>query len=156
MRPLRPLTIAAAALLLVALPAAAQTPDLSGDWELEWETPNGMTRTMAFTFSHEGESIGGEVVMEMMQRELTSEIEGEIDGTKVTFTFEIEPPGRREGAGRGGRGGRGGRAGRGGGAGGTPTFSFEGALEDGELRGVLTAPRGEEIEAVIRRVESEG
>lgn len=139
--------LSAAALFAGTSALSAQAIDVAGEWEMEWETPRG-ARTLTFVVTRDGSVLGGTAAMAMMQREMEAELEGTVEGDAVTLTFEFAPP-RGEagmGAGRGARGGGGA-----GGAMGSPTFTFEGRLVDGELRGTLTPPRGEAREAVITR-----
>ena len=149
--PLRfPALLGAFAVMALALPVdlAAQTDPVAGAWTLDWEGPRG-TQTLTFDLTREADVLGGTVTMAMMNREMEMDVEGTVDGATVVLTFEFAGPGG--GRAGGGRGGGGGAPPRGGGAMGAPTFRFEGTLVDGELRGTLATPRGDPVDAVMKR-----
>ena len=124
-RTFRSLGLAALAALVAYAPTplAAQTPDLSGEWTLSWETPRG-DRSFEVTLDQTDMTFSG--VAAMPQGEAPVE-DGSIDGDRVKFTLSLA---------MGGRGGRGGGAGDGQGR--TMQQTFEGVLADGVITGELT------------------
>jgi len=161
------LTMAALTMVAAsAAPAAAQdASDLAGTWELEHETPMGVT-TVIVAFVQEGDS-----TVAMMGRGENAVAVGrvEFEGGQVTFPFDMRavmasirdgrdaPPRAERGEQAGARGGartgaggraaappRGGRGVRGEGpqgprAAGPPLF--RGTLDGGEIRGNVIRPR---------------
>lgn len=79
------LLLAALAALTVASPAAAQ--DVTGTWELTWETPQG-ARTTTFTFAQSGMEVTGTALMGRgdMVREVAIQ-NGMLHGDQLTFTL---------------------------------------------------------------------
>ena len=124
--------MALAAVILIALPAAAQ--DVTGKWE-GTAPGRGGEMTMTFEFTVDGENLTGTVKSELTGK---SEItDGKVDGNRIEFKQSFEARGatrtfaftgvldgdeltmtRTIEGGRGRGGGRGGRGGRGGGGGG--------------------------------------
>lgn len=141
------LLLALGVLALGAAPGEAQDLDLSGEWEMEWTPPNGPARTMTFVLAQEAAEVGGEMTMSMGRREMTAEVEGQLEGSTLSFQFEVAPPGRAGGRGQG----RGRPAG--GGERPTPIFKFTGDVDGDQITGRLTTPRGEEVDGVLTRVD---
>ncbi|MBT8336421.1 MAG: hypothetical protein KJO11_07440 [Gemmatimonadetes bacterium] len=108
-----------ASLPFSAVPTVAQTPDLSGEWTLSWETPRG-DRTMDVALEQSEMTFTGTASTQMGDAPIS---EGSIEGDRVTFTLSMA---------MGGRGGGGGGQGR------TIEQRFEGVLADGEITGDLT------------------
>lgn len=79
--------LAALAALVVASPAAAQ--DVTGTWELTWETPQG-ARTTTFTFAQSGMEVTGTALMGRgdMVREVAIQ-DGHIHDGQLTFTLTL-------------------------------------------------------------------
>lgn len=85
----RPLLFAVAAGFALAAPAIAQDPeppaaDLTGEWVLTVESPNG-TGTREVEFEQDGNELGGTIASTMASGELT----GTVDGTSVRFTAVV-------------------------------------------------------------------
>ncbi|MGH9141945.1 MAG: hypothetical protein ACRD2I_12505, partial [Vicinamibacterales bacterium] len=77
-------TLLALALLLIATPVFAQ-PDISGDWDITVNSPQGANTTPA-TFKQDGEKLSG--MFKSPQGTLPFD-SGSMAGTDVTFTFTI-------------------------------------------------------------------
>jgi len=76
------LTFVFAALLVLAIPEFAQTPGVTGDWELIINSPQG-SRTANATFKQDGEKLSG--VLRGARGELP--IEGTVKGKEVKFSY---------------------------------------------------------------------
>ncbi len=82
-----PLRVGAALLLgcaLAAAPVQAQDFDLTGEWVLTVESPNG-TGTRDVTFVQEGDALKGTIASTMAVGDLT----GTVDGNRVSFVALI-------------------------------------------------------------------
>lgn len=118
--------------------ASAQV-DVTGTWEVSWETQRGAT-TSTFTFVQEGTVLTGTALMaarggpggggggEAREVEIT---DGKVEGNNLSFTLAM------------GMGER------------SMTLSFAGAVEGDEMEGTLTTPRGE-IPFTGKRKEERG
>ncbi len=112
-----------------ALAAAAQTPiDVSGDWEVKFETPMG-ERIYAATFSPSGETF--KVVMKSQQgTELKSE--GTLKGAEIAWTVVVSGPM------------------------GEISLAFKGKVADGTMAGTVTMGEGGDFEFKAKRVKPAG
>ena len=102
---------AAAGLLVATAPAAAQ--DVSGMWEVSWESPRG-ARTFVVTLAQDGTELTGTAQMERGPGTLSN---GMMDGNDVSFTLTM--------------------------GGGRFSLTFEGEVDGDTMAGTLTTPRGE-------------
>lgn len=86
-RTFAPLALLAAAFLVASSPAAAQ--EITGTWELSWETPQG-ARTTTFTFAQSGMEVTGTALMGRgdMVREVPIQ-NGMLHGDQLTFTLTL-------------------------------------------------------------------
>ena len=90
LEPLRCPAIAAVALLCTLAPAAAQTVDVSGAWNLDVTTDQGITHP-SFTLEQDGGDLIGHYSSEAL-----GEIDfvGTIEGREVTISFEASLQGQ--------------------------------------------------------------
>ena len=115
-----------ALLLAVGVQNAQAQVDVTGTWEISWETPRGAT-TSTFIFQQDGDTFTGTAQMAMGGRgggagEGTRELEvgdGKVEGAQVTFSLAM------------GRGER------------SFTFTFTGTVEGDAMEGTMTTMRGE-------------
>jgi hypothetical protein len=107
--------LAAVALVIPAAPAAAQDVDVSGTWELSWETPRG-AQTVTVVFAQDGMNVTGTAQMRMGEAPVKN---GMLHGDQLTFVLEF------------GRGDR------------TFSQSFAATVKEGTMEGKITTPRGE-------------
>jgi hypothetical protein len=113
-------------LLAVGVQEARAQVDITGTWEISWETPRGAT-TSTFTFEQDGGTFTGTAQMAMGGRRGgagggTREIEitdGKVDGDQVSFSMAM------------GRGER------------SFTFTFAGTVDGDAMEGTMTTMRGE-------------
>jgi hypothetical protein len=121
-----PLLAALAATFAVSAPASAQ--DVSGTWELSWETPRG-AQTVVFTFVQEGTALTGSAEMRRGRpgggggggQARTAEIsDGTVEDGSITFSLVLTGGPR------------------------TFTMDFAGSVDGDEMEGTVTNPRGGE------------
>lgn len=115
-------------LLMVGIrDARAQEVDVTGTWEISWETPRGTTTT-TFLFEQDGSALTGTAQMAMRGRpgggggEGTREVEitdGKVEGNSITFSLAM------------GMGQR------------SMTFTFKGTVTGDTMEGTMTTARGE-------------
>ena len=117
-----PLLAAIAATFALAAPASAQ--DVSGMWEISWETPRG-AQTVVFTFVQDGAALNGSAEMTMGRpgggggQSRTVEItDGKVEDGDISFGLAL------------GGGER------------SFTMSFAGSVDGDEMKGTVTNPRG--------------
>ena len=128
----RLVAVAATALLACVGTAHAQNApppasDVSGTWELTWETPRGPT-TMALELRADGRTLTGRVETRAGWNDIT---DGTVDGSAVSFAVQIT---------------RGERSFR---------MQFDGKLtDDGTLEGTVNTPRGDAIPWTAKRKTS--
>lgn len=81
------LALFAAAFLVASSPASAQ--EVTGTWEISWETPQG-ARTTTFTFTQSGMEVTGTALMGRgdMVREVAIQ-NGMLHGDQLTFTLTL-------------------------------------------------------------------
>ena len=121
---------ALATVFSLAGPVSAQ--DISGVWEISWETPRG-AQTVAFTFAQDGTALTGSAEMTMGRRGGGGETrtvdvtEGKVEGDDVSFTM-IMGGGQR-----------------------SFTLSFTGSVDSDTMEGMVTNPRGGENPFTGRR-----
>jgi hypothetical protein len=114
-----PVLAAVAAALAFAAPAAAQDQDLSGTWELSWETPRG-AQTVTMTFLVDGMNVTGSAQMRRGENTMDVPIKnGMLHGDQLMFAIEF------------GMGDR------------TMTQSFVATVTGDTMEGKITTPRGE-------------
>jgi len=119
-----------ALLALTSSAAAAQATGaakagVTGNWELTWESPRGVT-TMKAEFKQEGETLTGRLEGRGGWQDIK---EGKVMGADVSFVLEMTR--------------------------GENTFrqAFKGTLKDNDtIAGTLTSPRGDEISWTAKRV----
>ena len=102
--------VAAVTFLAVAAPVAAQ--DVSGMWEVSWESPRG-AQTFVITFEQDGMELTGTA---QMRRGEGTVSDGMIHGNEVSFTLSM--------------------------GGGRFTLTFKGEVDGDTMAGTLTTPRG--------------
>ena len=125
MRRISPFAFVALLLFVGTQEAQAQT-DVTGTWEISWETQRGAT-TSTIVFAQEGLAFTGTAQMAMGGRGGgagggTREIEitdGQIDGDKITFSLAM------------GRGER------------SMSFTFAGTVDGDTMEGTMSTMRGE-------------
>ena len=125
MRRLFPLATLALLMFPGTQEAQAQI-DVTGSWELSWETQRGAS-TSTFTFTQDGMAFTGLAEMAMGRRGAGAgggirEIEitdGKIEGNTITFSMAM------------GRGER------------SMSFTFSGTVDGDTMEGTMTTPRGE-------------
>ncbi len=117
-----PILAALAATFAVATAASAQ--DVSGMWEISWETPRG-GQTVTFTFTQEGSVLTGSAEMTMRrpgggsgQSRMVEITDGKVEDGNISFSLEV------------GGGQR------------SFTMSFAGVVDGDEMKGAVTNPRG--------------
>ena len=117
-----PLFAALAATFSLAAPAAAQ--DVSGMWEISWETPRG-AQTVSFTFAQDGLALTGSAEMTMGrpgggggQTRIVEIADGKVEDGDISFSL-VMGGGQR-----------------------SFTMSFDGAVDGDEMKGTVTNPRG--------------
>ena len=103
--------IAAATFLFASSSASAQ--DVSGMWDVPWESPRG-AQTWVVTLAQDGMELTGSVQTQRGQGTLS---DGMVHGSEVSFTISM----------------RGGRF----------TLAFKGEIEGDTMAGTLTTARGE-------------
>jgi hypothetical protein len=127
MRRLAPFAILSLLLLAGACQLQAQAVDVTGTWEITWETQRGAT-TSTFTFAQDGMALVGTAQMTMGGRPGggagggTREIEitdGKVEGNAITFSMAM------------GMGER------------SMSFTFSGTVSGDTMEGTMTTPRGE-------------
>jgi len=74
--------IAAIALVLF-LACSALAADISGKWDATFNTPDGQSMALVFTFQVDGEELAGTVSSDMGEMQLT---DGKVEGDTITFT----------------------------------------------------------------------
>jgi hypothetical protein len=79
----------AAALVLAVMPLAAQTADVSGEWEAQYATPLG-PQELKIYLTQEGPRVSGHTTSEYGE----SQVRGTINGSDVAFTFSSTDGGR--------------------------------------------------------------
>jgi hypothetical protein len=114
-------------LLLGGGEGARAQVDVTGSWEISWETPRGVT-TSTFTFAQEGTALSGTALMAArggpgrggggQPREVEIS-DGKVDGNTLTFRMAM------------GMGER------------STTFTFAGEVSGNDIVGTMTTPRGE-------------
>lgn len=118
LRFVRPVLTAVAVLVAVPLAGFAQTPSMTGLWELTWETPRG-EQTLTLTLEQSEAAFAGTAETPMGDAPVK---DGVVEGEKVTFVIEMT------------LGRPGGAQSR------TVEQSFEGTLKDGVITGELSMP----------------
>lgn len=118
MTSLRFAALAAAVVAIGPAPALAQSPSLSGLWELTWETPRG-EQTLKLTLEQTDAAFVGTAETRMGEAPVKN---GVVDGEKVTFVVEMSFNRPGDGEGR------------------TVEQSFEGTLKDGVVTGEMSMP----------------
>lgn len=85
----RPVVFLVALLALLAFSSPAAAQDVTGTWELTWETPQG-ARTTTFTFAQSGMEVTGTALMGRgdMVREVAIR-DGHIHDGQLTFTLTL-------------------------------------------------------------------
>lgn len=117
--------LAAATTLAFALPASAQ--NVTGTWELSWETPRG-AQTTTFVFAQDGMNVTGTATMRRGENTMDVPVKnGMIHGDQLTFSLEF------------GMGQR------------TMTQTFTATVKDDAMEGKVTTPRGENPFKGIRK-----
>ena len=111
--PAIPALLAAFAALTLSAPVSAQ--DVTGAWELTWETPRG-AQAVTFVFAQDGMTVTGNAQMRMGEVAIKN---GMLHGDQLTFTLEI------------GMGER------------TMTQTFAATVTGDAMEGKITTPRGE-------------
>lgn len=132
MRRLMPFFLSSLALLLLVPSLRAQTADVSGAWEVTWETFRG-TATMDVTFAQDGSALSGSGKISLPggprgrspQPREVEVAEGSVDGDRITFSFEFEPMGRRQ-------------------TGRDLVMTFTGTVSGNEMEGTVSGMRGNE------------
>ncbi len=109
--------LALASLTLMTAPASAQTPSLSGMWDLTWSTPRG-EQTFKVTLVQDGVALTGSAKGPMGEMPVK---DGKVDGDKVSFVLEMA-------------------IGRPGGQARTLEQLFTGVLADGTITGEIQMP----------------
>jgi hypothetical protein len=84
-----PFALFAAALAFSAVSSPAAAQEVTGTWELSWETPQG-ARTVTFTFAQSGMTVTGTALMGRadMVREVPIQ-NGMLHGDQLTFTLTL-------------------------------------------------------------------
>jgi hypothetical protein len=107
-----------------AFAAAAPAQDVSGMWDISWETPRG-AQTVTFTFTQDGAALTGSAEMTMRRpgggggSTRTVEIaDGKVEEGNIFFSL-VMGGGQR-----------------------SFTLSFAGGVDGDEMRGTVTNPRG--------------
>jgi hypothetical protein len=83
------ITIGAAAFMLAALTAGAQTTNVSGNWKLTFETPNGAANP-SLVLKQEGEKLTGTYKGRFGE----SPLEGTVKGKEIKFTVKVNAQGQ--------------------------------------------------------------
>lgn len=118
LRFVRPVLTAATVLAATPLAGLAQTPSMTGLWELTWETPRG-EQTLTLTLEQTDAAFAGTAETPMGEAPVK---DGVVEGDKITFVVEMT-------------------VGRpGGGQTRTIEQTFAGTLKDGVVTGELTMP----------------
>ena len=73
----------AAIAVILFLAVSAFAADVSGKWNAKFNTPDGQSMDLVFTFQVEGEKLAGTVSSAMGEMPLT---DGKVDGETLTFT----------------------------------------------------------------------
>ena len=81
--------VSLAALLLAVMPLAAQTTDVTGEWEAEYATPLGPQEVKIY-LTQEGPRVSGHTTSEYGE----SQVRGTINGADVAFSFTSTDAGR--------------------------------------------------------------
>ena len=127
MRRFAPLAFLAFLFLTGVQQLRAQDVDVTGTWEISWETPRGTTTT-TFLFEQDGTALTGTAQMAMRGRpgggggEGTREVEitdGKVEGNTITFSMAM------------GMGER------------SMAFTFKGTVTGDTMEGTMTTARGE-------------
>ena len=128
------LAVPVLAVLAASVPAAAQ--DVSGVWEISWETPRG-AQTVVFTFRQDGTALTGSAEMSMGRRgggggrvrtvEISS---GSMEDGEIAFEL-VMGGGQR-----------------------SFTMSFAGTVDGGVRKGTVTNPMGGENPFTGKRKEN--
>ncbi len=118
LRFVRPAVTAVAVLVAAPLTGLAQTPSMSGLWELTWETPRG-EQTLTLTLEQTDAAFTGTAETPMGEAPVK---DGVVEGEKVTFVIEMT------------LGRPGGNPSR------TVEQTFAGTLKDGMVTGELSMP----------------
>ena len=80
--------VTAVALALITLPAAGQDTDVTGDWELSFEDPQGGGPvTMLLTLTQDGSEVTGTVELSAVPDARISN--GMIDGSMLSFGLDV-------------------------------------------------------------------
>ncbi len=121
------LALAGFLLLHSVPPLSAQESgvDVSGHWELTWETPGGST-TVKVTLEQQGQDVSGSAALRFGPAPVT---QGLLRGNEVTFVLL---------AGRGER---------------AFEMRFTGTVDGDAMRGTMTGPRGRQVPFEGRRVK---
>ena len=83
------ITIGAAAFMLAVLPAGAQTTNVSGNWKLTLETPNGPANP-SLVLKQDGEKLTGTYKGRFGE----SPLEGAVKGKEIKFTVKVNANGQ--------------------------------------------------------------
>jgi hypothetical protein len=83
------ITIGAAAFMLAVLPAGAQTTNVSGNWKLTLETPNGPA-SPSLVLKQDGEKLTGTYKGRFGE----SPLEGAVKGKEIKFTVKVNAQGQ--------------------------------------------------------------
>src|SRR5262245_10589503 len=81
--------IFAATFMLAVLTAGAQTTNVSGNWKLTWETPNGPA-SPSLVLKQEGEKLTGTYKGRFGE----SPLEGAVKGKEIKFTVKVNANGQ--------------------------------------------------------------
>jgi len=123
---MRPSFLAAAAALVLVVPALAQESKLTGLWELTWETPRGI-QTVVFSFEQDGMNVTGDAQMRMGEVPIQN---GMLHGDQLMFTLEMRMGER------------------------TMTQNFVATVTGDTMSGTIKTPRGENPFTGKRKPES--
>jgi hypothetical protein len=83
------ITIGVAAFMLAVLTAGAQTTNVSGNWKLTFETPNGAANP-SLVLKQEGEKLTGTYKGRFGE----SPLEGPVKGKEIKFTVKVNAQGQ--------------------------------------------------------------
>jgi len=139
-RTLQRLTLAGALVALVAVPARAQSANVTGKWEFTTASQNGRpARTTTFTFKQDGAKVTGTGEFAFrrrnggqgdQQRPPLEIKDGKIDGNKLTFSIELSFGGGGQGF----------------------TLDYAATVDGDTMKGTQSTPRGE-VDFTAKRVK---
>ena len=111
---------------LLAIPAAAQEADVTGEWAITFPNPQGGSATIDAVFVQEGQKVTGTVTIPQVEAEMS---EGVVEEAKFSFQVQVNFQGEWY------------------------TLAFSGAVDGDAMEGTVDIPDGTRVDFTAMRKE---